>query len=210
VIRYDVTDDPATRGPATRRWVDEQVMHRVLFPAMIRLQHRRPAMVAGINRRLSTAYLGPASQVGPAALMLNTPMPVRHRETEAAVPMQRAPEAVEKVIAVFRDGRPAANFPLEIRFVRGDNTWMSPAQGADACQIGAYTTDGPDCTSYFEQFWQVMRPLGARPHWGKELDHDAAEIRSLYEHFDRFGALRDALDPDRVFGSPFLARVLGD
>ena len=209
VVRYDVTDEPATRGPARRRWVDERVMHRVVFPAMIRLQHRRPTMVAGLNTWLSGVYLGPASQVGPAALMLNTPMPVRHRETEAALPLARTPEALAQVLDFFRDGRPAANFPLEVRFVRGDDAWMSPAQGADTCQIGAYTTDGPDCASYFAKFWQVMRPLGARPHWGKELDHDAAELRPLYPDFDRFVALRDAFDPDRVFGGPFLARTLG-
>jgi len=211
VVRYAATTDPVSRRPsaATRRWVDERVMHRFAFPAMIRLQHRRPTMVAGLNTWLSSLYLGPPSQIGPAALMLNTPMPVRHRETEAAVPMATAAEALRGVLAFFRGGRPAANFPLEIRFVRGDDGWLSPAQGGDTCQIGAYTTDGPDCSSYFEQFWQVMRPLAARPHWGKELDHDAAELRPLYPDFERFLALRDTFDPDRVFGGAFLARELG-
>jgi FAD/FMN-containing dehydrogenase len=166
-------------------------------------------MTAGLNRRLSGVYLGPASQVGQDALMLNTPMPIRHRETEAALPMTRAPEALEQVLGLFGQGRPAANFPLEMRFVRRDDIWMSPAQGADTCQIGAYTTNGPDCTTYFDRFWQVLRPLGARPHWGKELDHDASEIRSLYPEFERFVALRAALDPDAVFGSRFLRRMLG-
>ena len=46
-----------------------------------------------------------------------------------------------------------------------------------------------------------MRSLNARPHWGKELDHTAAELRPLYPAFDRFLALRNALDPDRVFGT---------
>jgi len=57
------------------------------------------------------------------------------------------------VLAIFRDGRPAANFPLEVRFVRGDDGWVSPAYGADTCQIGAYTTDNGDCPAYFDAFW---------------------------------------------------------
>jgi L-gulonolactone oxidase len=212
VVRYARTQDAFTRRPsaATSRWIDERVMHRSVFPAMVALQRRRPTITAGINERLSRVYLGAASQVGPAGLMLNTPMPMRHRETEAAVPLSVAPEAVRRVLALFRDGRPAVSFPLEIRFVRGDESWLSPAFGADTCQVGAYTTEGPDCASYFSSFWEVMRSLGARPHWGKELDHTAAELRPLYPAYERFLAVRDVLDPDRVFGGTFHRRVLGD
>jgi L-gulonolactone oxidase len=216
VIRYARTEEAITRRPsaATSRWIDERVMHRSVFPAMVALQRRRPTITAGINERLSRMYLGAASQVGPAGLMLNTPMPMRHRETEAAVPLSVAPEAVRRVLALFRDGRPAVSFPLEIRFVRGDESWLSPASsqgwGADTCQIGAYTTEGPDCASYFSSFWGVMRAVGARPHWGKELDHTAAELRLLYPSYQRFSALRDELDPDRVFGGAFHRRILGD
>jgi FAD/FMN-containing dehydrogenase len=211
VVRYARTEDPMTRrpSPATVRWVDERIMHRSFFPALVALQNRRPTITAGFNERLSRIYLGAASQVGPDALMLNTPMPMRHRETEGAVPLTAAPDALRQVLALFRDGRPAVNFPLEIRFVRGDESWLSPAYGADTCQIGAYTTEGPDCSSYFEAFWKVMRSVGARPHWGKELDHTADELRPLYPAWDRFAALRHALDPDRVFGGDFPQRILG-
>jgi len=212
VVRYARTTEPATRRPSavTRRWVDERIMHRWVFPAMVALQHRRPTLTAGINARLSRVYLGAASQVGQDTLMLNTPMPMRHCETEAAVALGKAGKALEGVLDLFHGGRPAANFPLEVRFVRGDDMWMSPAQGADTCQIGAYSTDGPDRRDYFERFWQVMRPLGARPHWGKQFDHDAAELRALYPNFDRFLKLRDAIDPQRVFGSDTHQRMLGN
>jgi FAD/FMN-containing dehydrogenase len=212
VVRYARTTAPLTRRPsaATRRWIDERIMHRWMFPAIVAVQHQRPTLTAGINARLSRVYLGAASQVGQDTLMLNTPMPMRHRETEAALAMTKAGEALQGVLDLFHDGRPAANFPLEIRFVRRDDMWMSPAQGADTCQIGAYITDGPDRREYFERFWQVMRPLGARPHWGKEFDHDAAELRPLYPNFDRFLKLRNTVDPYGVFSSDTHTRMLGD
>ena len=86
-------------------------------------------MTAGINERLSRTYLGAASQVGRDTLMLNTPMPMRHRETEAAVPLTVAPEAVRRVLGLFADGRPAVSFPLEIRFVRGDDSMDESGAG---------------------------------------------------------------------------------
>jgi FAD/FMN-containing dehydrogenase len=211
VIRYARTQDVVTRRPsaATSRWIDERLMHRWVFPGLVALQHRRPTVTAKVNERLSRIYLGAVSQVGQDGLMLNTPMPMRHRETEAAVPMSTGPEAVRRVLDLFRGGRPAVSFPLEIRFVRGDRAWLSPAQGGDTCQIGAYSTNGPDCSSYFDGFWRVMRSLGGRPHWGKELDHTAVELAPLYPDFARFAALRDELDPQRVFGGDFHRGILG-
>jgi L-gulonolactone oxidase len=38
---------------------------------------------------------------------------------------------------------------------------------------------------------------------------DAAALRPLYPCFDEFLALRDSVDPGRVFGNPYLERVLG-
>ena len=86
---------------------------------------------------------------------------------------------------------------------------MSPAYGVDTCQIGAYVAEAPDADRYFAGFWREMRALGARPHWGKELDHTALEIRALYPLADRFLSLRDELDPDGVFATPFQRGTLG-
>ena len=212
VIRYAVSTDAITRRPTakTQRWIDERVMHRFVFPGLVALAHRRSAIIAGANRRLSRVYLGAPSQIGADMLMLNTPMPLRHRETEAAVPMTAAGDAVTRIVGIFRDGRPAVNFPVEVRFVRGDDSWMSPAYGADTCQIGAYTSNGPDCTPYFEAFWGVMRPMRARPHWGKELDHGYDELRGLYPRIDDFNALRASWDPHGVFAGGIQRRLLGD
>jgi len=211
VVRYARTDEPASRrpSPVTQRWIDERVMHRWLFPALVRVQSARPGITARVNARLSQVYLGAASQVGPDMLMLNTPMPLRHRETEAALPLAAAGDALRDVLAIFDRGRPAANFPLEIRFVRGDDGWLSPASGRDTCQIGAYSTGNRDCDGYFAAFWQVMRAYGARPHWGKELGHTASELQELYPRWADFAALRDRLDPDRVLANAFTDRVLG-
>jgi L-gulonolactone oxidase len=86
---------------------------------------------------------------------------------------------------------------------------MSPAYGGDVVQLGAYTAIAAERRPYFDAFWQEMRPLAARPHWGKELDHKAEEIRSIYPMAERFIALRGDLDPGRVFANEFLDRVLG-
>lgn len=210
VVRSTRTEEPPTRRPSTRtlRWVDDNVMHRGLFPPLVAVQHRRPQWVPGINERLHRSYLGPRVQVAQSSLVLTTPMPLRHRETEAAVPLHQAQEAYERVVSLVRAERLAADFPLEVRFVRGDDGWLSPAYGADTCQIGAYCTDGPHRERYFTGFWEALQGLHARPHWGKELHQEGPQIAACYPAYQDFLDLRDALDPERVFDNAFLRQVL--
>jgi len=210
IYRYERTDEPASTRPSpeTARWIDEHVVNRIVFRGVLELQRRRPAWIPAINRAITRIYLDRDRRVGRSDLMLRTAMPPIHRETEAALALDQAGEAVDRVARLIDREGLRVNMPVEIRFVRGDAGWMSPAHGRDTCQLGGYT-GAPDADRFVDGFWRELRPMAARPHWGKELDHGADELRALYPMADRFAALRDELDPDRVFGGPFHATVLG-
>lgn len=207
VFRYERTGEPTSvrPSPVWQRRIDDN-LHTWLFPALLRLGRVRP-LVAPISRAVGRSFAR-GRRVGPSTLMLSTPMPARHRETEAAVPLDRAGEALERVVRRIDRDRLMVNFPIEARFVRGDRGWMSPAYGGETCQLGAYCF-GPGTDAYFAAFWREMRELGARPHWGKELDHAADEVRAAWPEAGRFLELRDQLDPGRTFASAFHTRVLG-
>jgi L-gulonolactone oxidase len=55
----------------------------------------------------------------------------------------------------------------------------------------------------------LCEPLGGRPHWGKLHYRDADSLRKAYPKFDDFLAVRDRLDPARVFANGYLDQVLG-
>ena len=63
--------------------------------------------------------------------------------------------------------------------------------------------------AWFAAFEGIVAEVGGRPHWGKMHSLDAAALRPLYPCFDEFVALRDSVDPGRIFGNPYLERVLG-
>jgi FAD/FMN-containing dehydrogenase len=211
VLRYERTTDPMTRrpSPATERLIENWLMHRALVPAWFAWHRRRPEGVPRFNAFIDRS-LGTKRRVGPSDLMFNTPDPALHYETEAAVPLAAGGEAFERTVALIERVGVRVNFIVELRYVKGDKGWMSPAYGGDVVQLGAYTALPGHRRAYFDAFWEEMRALGARPHWGKEMDHTGAEIRALYPMAKRFIALRDDLDPDRVFANPFLDRVLGE
>lgn len=210
VLRYERTAEPITRrpSPATERVIENWLVHRGLIPAWFAWHRRHPDGVPRFNAFIDRT-LGTRRRVGPSDLMFNTPDPPIHYETEAAVPLAAGGEAFERTVELIDRIAVPVNFILELRYVKGDEAWMSPAHGGDVVQLGAYTALPAYRRAYFDAFWAEMRALGARPHWGKEMEHAAAEIRELYPQADRFTALRDEVDPERVFANRFLDRVLG-
>ena len=56
---------------------------------------------------------------------------------------------------------------------------------------------------------EALLPLGARPHWGKVFEMDAGALAEAFPRLADFRALRDRVDPQRVFGNAFVDRVLG-
>jgi FAD/FMN-containing dehydrogenase len=209
VIRHDRTKESMTRRPSpqTQRMI-ENWLPRVIVPVIYGWHQRHTGGVTRFNR-VAARWLIKKRRVGPSTLMLSTPEPVRHYETEAAVPLAAGGEAFDRTVRLVRRHGLPANFILELRYTRGDAAWMSTAYGGDVIHLGACTAIRALKRAYFDAFWQEMRPLGGRPHWAKEMDHDALEIRSLYPMADRFLDLRNRLDPQRLFANRFLDRTLG-
>jgi FAD/FMN-containing dehydrogenase len=62
---------------------------------------------------------------------------------------------------------------------------------------------------YFDAFEQIAKAVGGRPHWGKLHSLGAEDLRQRYPRYDDFLAVRDRLDPARVFANAYSRRVLG-
>ena len=91
-----------------------------------------------------------------------------------------------------------------MRFAAPDDLWLSTAHGRESGYIAVHRYWREDPTEYFEAVEQIMLGFGGRPHWGKMHTLDAAALRDRYPRFDDFVALRDRLDPDRMFQNPYL------
>ena len=61
----------------------------------------------------------------------------------------------------------------------------------------------------FRAFEDACDQAGGRPHWGKLHRMNAESLRARYPRFAQALAVRDALDPQRLFRNPYLTRVLG-
>jgi FAD/FMN-containing dehydrogenase len=100
--------------------------------------------------------------------------------------------------------------PLEVRFSAPDDAFLSTAHGRDTCYIAVHQYSGMEFETYFRAVEAIMDDYAGRPHWGKRHYQTGRTLRERYPEWDRFGAVRDRVDPDRVFVNDHTRRVLGN
>ena len=118
-------------------------------------------------------------------------------------------DAIRAIDAYIRHKRFQVHFPIECRYVRGDDIFLSPASGRDSAYIAVHMYRGMPYREYFAAVEAIFRDFGGRPHWGKLHTRTAAELAELYPDWERFQAARRRLDPDGVFQNEYLKELLG-
>jgi len=139
-----------------------------------------------------------------------------HRECEYAIPADSGKPwtttvAALKAFKTVIDEGDLSFLPVEIRFVAKDDVLLSPAYNRDVCYIGASsftshaTLPADNAPEIFTRFEPIMREHGGVPHWGKIFSLTRDDVKALYPaRYDRFIAVRNELDPDRVFSNSMM------
>ena len=134
---------------------------------------------------------------------------VRHVESEYAIPVESAPEALAQMDRLIRALDFPVTLPITIRFAPADTAWLSPAYQQEVALIGLRAPPRSAFSDYFAAQWEVLDRYGARPHWGKLHDKKAHELRQLYPRFDDFVSLHKKVDPRGVLLNRYTADMLG-
>lgn len=87
---------------------------------------------------------------------------------------------------------------------------MSEWNNCDSLYLAFHTHRAADHHHYFALLEPILCAAGGRPHWGKVHTRTAPDLAPTYPRFADFLALRDRLDPDRIFANAHLRRILGD
>jgi L-gulonolactone oxidase len=128
---------------------------------------------------------------------------------EYAIPRERAPEAVMRVMRTIVERGFHVPFPIEVRAVAPDDAFISTAAGRETGFVAVHMFEGMEWEPYFRAVEEIMDGLEGRPHWGKRHFQTAATLRGRYPDWDRFQAVRARLDPEGRFANAFTDRVLG-
>ncbi|OSC39661.1 D-arabinono-1,4-lactone oxidase [Mycobacterium decipiens] len=201
------SDEEPVATPAWKRRISED-FENVGLSLICRTGRRFPGAAPRLNR-LTTSLMADATVCDRAYKVYATERKVRFTEMEYAVPREHARAGIERVIDLVRRRNLPIMFPIEVRFSAPDDSFLSTAYGRDTCYIAVHQYTGMEFESYFRAVEEIMDEYAGRPHWGKRHYQTAATLRERYPHWDRFAAVRDRLDPDRVFLNDYTRRVLG-
>jgi len=134
---------------------------------------------------------------------------VRFNEMEYHVPAEVGPECMEELCRTLRRDARAVFFPVEYRYVAGDDFMLSPFGDGPRASIAVHQYHKQDHRPLFELAEPILRRYGGRPHWGKLHSLDSAALHQLYPELGDFLKLRQQLDPDGKFLNDHLRTVFG-
>ncbi len=189
-------------------FMDRSGISGILFTGLMGLGRAVPPIVPFLNNTVQTLHFHPRRRVDRSdrVIKVSSGIPI-HQETEYAIPIERAAEAIDRTRRMVLKANYRVNFPMEVRFVAADDIPMSPASGRDSCYIGAYVASLKWAPAYFAEFEELMRDYQGRPHWAKSFTLSGEELRDLYPAYDAFNRLRQTCDPQGLFRNSFVDRV---
>jgi len=133
----------------------------------------------------------------------------RFNEMEYSVPLDAGAPCLREILRTIDEKQIDAVFPLEYRYVAGDDLWLSMFSGGPRASISIHRDARFDYRPYFDVMEPIFWKYGGRPHWGKvhSLKHD--QLVKLYPRFKEFLEMREALDPTGRMLNPHLRGLFG-
>ncbi|MGI5403404.1 D-arabinono-1,4-lactone oxidase [Streptomyces sp. CA-135486] len=200
---------PAAPPGQISGWIEDELLSNGVFQLACSLGRVVPASIPAIAK-ISSRALSARTYTDIPYKVFTSPRRVQFVEMEYALPREAAVGALREVKAMIERSPLRVSFPVEVRTAPADDIALSTASGRETAYIAVHLYRGTPYQSYFTAVERIMTAHGGRPHWGKVHTRDAEYFAGVYPRFREFTALRDRLDPERLFGNDYLRRVLGD
>lgn len=204
----DVVDAPATPPSRWQAALRQGLLETGALGTISELGRRVPAAIPRLNRTV-VRLAGTSVRTDRSDRIFASPRHVRFVEMEYAYPRAAAEPALREILGTIeRDGL-AVNFPIEMRFVAGDDGLLSPAYERDTAYLAVHVYRDMAWDRYFRAVERIADAYGGRPHWGKRHFQTAETLAGRYPEWERFQAARRRFDPEGRFANRYTDRVLG-
>jgi L-gulonolactone oxidase len=204
----NAVDEPPAPRPAAVRWTQEVALENGAGQLFMLAGRRIPSLQPRLAK-LAAAGVGRQTIVDRSHRVFASERRIRFTEMEYGVPRDHAAELVPRVLEIAERPEYRVGFPIEVRFVPGDDLALSTATERDTCYIAVHQDRRVEWRHYFAEVEDLMRSHDGRPHWGKRHTQTAETLAPLYPRWDEFQAVRARLDPEGRFANDYTERVLG-
>ena len=202
VLSIDETDEPIDNPPLSPE--EEAAFGEAMRGWMAIAPGERRPLINGLAEQIE-----PSETVDASYRILSNVRSNRFNEMEYAVPREVGAECVREVLNTIAEKEIDVVFPLEYRYVKGDDLWLSMDEGGDRAAISVHRTASEDYRPLFDAVEPIFWKYGGRPHWGKVHSLGHAELTRLYPRFEDFRAIRASMDPDGRLLNDHLKKLFG-
>jgi len=136
-----------------------------------------------------------------------SPRWVKFVEMEYGVPLIHFKDVIAEIKKELGRSQHLVHFPIECRFVKGDDIWLSPAFVEDRAFISVHMYRGMPYKAYFTAMEKIFLKYNGRPHWGKMHTLRAKELSVLYPRWKDFQKQRELMDPDGIFETSYMTQL---
>ena len=126
--------------------------------------------------------------------LLSSVRPLKFNESEWHLPREQGIPCLRQIIkAIERHNE--AFFPIEFRFIKGDDAWLSPFHMRDSCSVAVHASAEEPYQYLIDDCAPIYRAHQGRPHWGKLHLMGEAQLSTMYPRWQDFQQVRQQFDP---------------
>ena len=144
---------------------------------------------------------------GQSYQMYATPRLVKFNEMEYSIPAEHMAYALEDINDVIQKNNFNIHFPIECRYVKADNLWLSPSYKRDTAYIAVHMYKGMAFEHIFQAIEEVFKTYEGRPHWGKLHTLEKDDLQKVYPKFNHFLELRKQFDTKNILLNHYLENL---
>ena len=189
-------------------YFSEYVLENYAFKLLCEWAYRFPSKNKWVSE-ISAATISNVRKVYHSHKVYATQRLVKFNEMEYNVPVEAHEEVLKEIVKMVNKKKFDIHFPIENRFVKGDDIYLSPAYQRHAAYIACHAYNKKDPKPYFKALEDIFRAYRGRPHWGKMHTLTAKDIANLYPEWELFLKYRRKQDPDNVFVNEYLRGLFG-
>ncbi|RKG44568.1 MULTISPECIES: D-arabinono-1,4-lactone oxidase [Acinetobacter] len=186
----DETNEPVQ--PKTEQILDEDVFLRICSELTKSCPVLNPAL-----QKLVSLLVRPSTAIDWSSRIFPAVRETRFNEMEYQLPVKEGLACLEELMYCLKKHKVPMFFPIEFRYVKADDIWLSPFYQQDSISISIHQYYRQDYVSIFKLAEPIFQKYGGRPHWGKLHTLGGDVLSTLYPKWDDFMHLRQQLDPEK-------------
>ena len=186
----DETNEPVQSK--TEQILDEDVFLRICSELTKSCPILNPAL-----QKLVSLLVRPSTAIDWSSRIFPAIRETRFNEMEYQLPVQTGLACLEELMHCFKKHKVPMFFPIEFRYVKADDIWLSPFYQQDSISISVHQYYRQDYVRIFKLAEPIFQKYGGRPHWGKLHTLGGQELSALYPKWDDFMHLRQQVDPEK-------------